>query len=87
MAEYIEREALKQNKVYSEERHEYVIPVAYIDWAPTADVVEVVRCKDCIGKSYWYKNDYGVTICGMSGLFVVEDKDFCSYGERRADND
>ena len=23
-----------------------------------------------------------ISICGLSGLFVVEDKDFCSYGER-----
>ena len=44
---------------------------------------ELVRCKDCIGKSHWYKNNYGCTICGVSGLFVVEDNDFCSYGERR----
>ena len=44
---------------------------------------EVVRCKDCIGKAHWYKNNYGCTICGLSGLFVVEDRDFCSYGERR----
>lgn len=51
--------------------------------APTLDAVPVVRCKDCIGKAHWYKNDYGCTICGMSGLFVVEDRDFCSYGERK----
>ena len=50
------------------------------------DLVEVVRCKDCIGKAHWYQSDYGYTICGLSGLVVVEDKDFCSYGERRTDN-
>ena len=44
---------------------------------------DLVRCKDCIGKAHWYKNDYGCTICGLSGLYVVEDNDFCSYGERR----
>ena len=48
-----------------------------------AEYAEVVRCKDCIGKAHWYKNDYGCTICGLSGLFVVEDRDFCSYGERK----
>lgn len=42
----------------------------------------LVRCKDCVGKSAWYENDYGCTICGLSGLYVVEDNDFCSYGER-----
>ena len=51
--------------------------------APTADVVEVVRCKDC--KHYGRK--YGDTVIGycchtkQSGYC---DKDhFCSYGERR----
>jgi hypothetical protein len=44
-----------------------------------------VRCKECVGKAHWYKNDYGLTICGLSGLFVVEDRDFCSYGERITD--
>lgn len=54
-----------------------------IEDAPSAEVEPVVHCKDCIGKSYWYKNNYGCTICGLSGLFVVEDNDFCSYGERK----
>lgn len=43
MAEYIEREAAKGKKVYSTERHEYVIPVAELDWLPAADVRPVVR--------------------------------------------
>ena len=55
----------------------------HIEAAPAVDAVEVVRCKDCIGKAHWYKNDYGCTICGLSGLFVVEDRDFCPYGERK----
>lgn len=32
----ISRQAAKNKKVYSEERHEYVIPVAEIDWLPSA---------------------------------------------------
>lgn len=28
----VSREALKEKKVYSEERHEYVVPIAVIDW-------------------------------------------------------
>ena len=31
----ISREVLKEKKVYSEERHEYVIPVAQVDWLPS----------------------------------------------------
>ena len=33
----ISREALKKHKVYSEERHEYVVPVYTIDNAPTVE--------------------------------------------------
>lgn len=39
--EYIEREAIKSKKIYSEERHEYVVPVAEIDWMTSADVAPV----------------------------------------------
>lgn len=57
----------------------------FIFHAPTIDAVPVVRCKDCIGKTCWYKNDYDCTICGLSGMYVKGDTDFCSYGERRSD--
>lgn len=48
--------------------------------APTADVVEVVRCKDC--------KCFILNMCGKSnGLTGADKMDFCSYGERRTDND
>ena len=37
----ISRQAAKNKKVYSEERHEYVIPVAEIDWLPSAQPIDV----------------------------------------------
>lgn len=61
------------------------ISARLIDESPTVDAVPVVRCKDCIGKANWYKNDYGCTICGLSGMYVVDDNSFCSYGEPRED--
>ena len=50
---------------------------------PHADVVEVVRCKDCVKR---YTPDcamqYRCQICG--GQWQWENNnDFCSYGERR----
>lgn len=36
MDDLISRQAAKNKKVYSEERHEYVIPIAEIDWLPSA---------------------------------------------------
>lgn len=57
-----------------------------IERAPSVDAVEVVRCKDCAHKSTWYEElEYGhaIYICGLSGMIIVEDNDFCSYGERK----
>lgn len=65
-----------------------------IDAAPTADVVPVVRCKDC----KWFVDNNGGEWYGCKMFQVVritpEDApkpdDFCSYGERKdggADND
>lgn len=51
----------------------------------TENVVEVVRCKDCI---YWDKrtvNNKGFIICAASGM-EIHTEDFCSYGERRETN-
>ena len=36
MSDLISRQAAKNKKVYSEERHEYVVPVAELDWLPPA---------------------------------------------------
>ena len=52
--------------------------------APTIDAVEVVRCKDCIGQSTWFKAaETGCEICGMSGMYPKGEFDFCSYGDRK----
>ena len=47
-------------------------------------LVEVIRCKDCIGQSTWFKDsETGCEICGMSGMYPKGEFDFCSYGDRR----
>ena len=59
--------------------------------APTVDAVEVVRCKDC--KS-WNREDESGGMCTVDVAPVDTEIDgvwrlpcdFCSYGERRADN-
>jgi hypothetical protein len=47
---------------------------------PTADVVEVVRCKDC--KEFHRADKKFAQHCRIHGAMVQED-DFCSYGERK----
>lgn len=56
-----------------------------IDEQPTADVVEVVRCKDCIFYApYELEGCEGQGNCSqLIGLeFCVEDDFFCGYGAR-----
>ena len=47
---------------------------------PTADVVEVVRCKDCKGYNT-HDCAEGFGWCEAFGLGKTDDQ-FCSYGER-----
>ena len=80
--EYIERGALMK-KIFPYghivDQRNYSINAASIQKAiqdaPAADVVEVVRCKDC--------RHCGTSLCAMDtyGFDVVEEG-FCSYGER-----
>lgn len=58
---------------------------------PAADVVEVVRCKDCIRRGtedcamYWDTEDCAMRYgCEYGEQHTWEtDNDFCSWGERR----
>lgn len=50
---------------------------AIIESAPTADVAEIVRCKDC---KYFYKAS---KYC--SEFMTVDEDGFCAWGERRED--
>ena len=59
---------------------EYAVEV--ITEAPAADVVEVVRCKDCMYQREAKVNAKGFLICPASGMEIT-DMDYCSYGERR----
>lgn len=55
--------------------------------SPSVDVVEVVRCKDCkhlycldaIDRRFYCRHSPK----GLTGINIVEDNPYCSYGERR----
>ena len=99
MAEYIIREQAKQaiyeyilqqtvSKYPSEElckasRMGAEGAMYEIDYVPTADVVEVVRCKDC---KYGEIDDVDFPdqyLCHHNGSDWNKGNHFCSYGERR----
>ena len=49
----------------------------------SSDVVAVVRCMDCV---YWTGKDYD-GCCIKNGLATRYAKEYCSYGERRSENE
>ena len=60
---------------------------------PTADVMEVVRCKDCVYCciSTDPKTNISIQKCGYVGFNPVQssqvsDDFYCSYGERKDNN-
>lgn len=50
---------------------------------PAADVVEVVRCKDCKYGDYDSKPNGAMVCLRTKDGFWREETDFCSYGKRR----
>lgn len=103
--EYIEREAAKRELLswavcMNHPEHLMRDDVLHvIDSIPAADVVEVVRCKDC--RYFWkYNEKYAQEVEHADGDCVVEAlhceeieprsckyDDYCSYGERSKGND
>ena len=87
MAEYINREDLLKNLKQFAPEHLTPLIVSLIEKQPTADVAEVVRCKDCK-----HKVDYkGRVMCGRRagriglewyGLSATSNDNYCSYGAR-----
>lgn len=53
-----------------------------IDAIPIADVVDVVRCMDCI---YWEQATEISGNCNRALEITAYLNDFCSYGERRTE--
>ena len=78
----IEREAVKAKKVYSKERHEYVVPVAELDWLPTVETAPVVhgRWRWC-GADRWNE----CYICSECGKMSMNDSGFCPNCGARMD--
>ena len=72
MAEYIEREVLLEKM---KNWHEKISLVTCVNSIPSADVVPVVRCKDC--------TEWDEISSECSHWYGFRENDFCSYGERK----
>ena len=85
MSRYINREDLLKN--LKQFAPEYLKPliVSLIEKQPTADVAEVVRCKDCkhFDKNKGYRDTkFSFSFCDKFHHNIITENDFCSYGER-----
>lgn len=92
MSRYIDVDKINFNDAnnYLDENNDILISLRSVNQiiksTPTADVVEVVRCRDCI---YYQKMATGgLCMCGdkktsYAADFYPKENDFCSYGERK----
>ena len=93
MAEYIEREAVLADEItyclpYSvgKAAGRVVVFAEDIEAIPAADVVSVVRCKDCRnGKPC--RDGYVLCSHPAGKRLLMTSSDFCSYGEKRTGNE
>lgn len=81
----IEREAAKAKKVYCEDRHEYVVPVAELDWLPTIDPVHAAGgcyCRECKQS----RAEHGYLWCLWHSV-QKQPNGFCDEGKPREGQD
>ena len=76
--EYIEREAAIEAIKHAWAKG--IDPVQYMEIIPAADVVPVVRCKDCRLRGREECAMFYRCECGEQHTWET-DNDFCSYGE------
>ena len=64
--------------------HEQADPTeVVVDYLLDNDVVQVIRCKECLYGVDETESEY--YLCNRKMLGKVRHDDFCSYGERRTD--
>ena len=87
MARYIDADKLLERAVpIGWSTPKWVSDIVISD-APTADVVEVVRCKDCIHNPFNTTDDFCPLFVLVRGGYVkhFQSNFFCADGERRDD--
>lgn len=86
MARYIDADKLIEemsvNVLPRDAQHLFLAMRGMVRNAPTADVVEVRRCREC---KYYVASYCTRDIKGRTNMFYMQPYDFCSYGVRRND--
>ena len=96
MARYIDADKFKRDLNQSlkgyrrlDEKCAVMNCIVELDEQPTADVVEVVRCRDCKHNVANWKHDeldgtdYTDIVCDYFMTDGMYPNDYCSYGERK----
>lgn len=90
MPRYIDADALRKehceycNAIKDDPNCDICATMQWVNETPTADVVEVVRCKDCRYRTDYGKSEQALWFCDANEHWCRDD-DFCSSGERRND--
>ena len=80
-------EFMGNRRRWREENEQYLRCLEVLRSLPTADVVEVVRCKDC---KYWKTVGASVAkfcTCIVNTEVMKDEDDYCSLGERKYNED
>ena len=80
---------MERKLIYADELEEKLLKMGFhpalvrgmLENMKTVDAVEVVRCKNCK-----WQNRAGCAIYVVDNSDTPKENDFCSFGERRADN-
>lgn len=96
MSDYIKKEEATSIPVISKEHRKYFNSLddafetgwnealACVNMIPSANVVEVVRCKDCKHHEDFLSDDGDKVLCWVHDVDIVMAKnDYCSYGEKK----
>lgn len=91
MSGYIDADVFMKNLKTNEHGDTDVNQVEIAINKSRADVVEVVRCKDCKYlkpfTSQYGAGQYCECPCSFGGQGIKKPDDYCSYGERRDDRE
>lgn len=87
MAEYINKDKVVDGLSYIRSKWDEAERAFkdYLNGFPAADVVDVVRCKDCKHYEFADNRAFGFPVrrCEWTGFEDIDEDDFCSRGEKK----
>lgn len=93
MAKYINAEKLKESIRFEmmnltiAQQKGCLYAIQAVDHAPTADVQEVTRCKDCVFATYIHDNQtnkFTIFRCEQTRKLLDDENSFCSWAKKKA---